>query len=219
MVAQDDIVVAVSSVLGLDKLSQLVSKCEADGHNFQLAKLQALTAMCTLHEQGQAQALEMGRKALAVLGELGEEQPPSAERENEERLELTLMNRVLLAGSPADWQYLPRLAYLTNSTSTDKIPVEQTFAYYYSANPSALAGDLEGFAETFLPFPEKASDVARTHPDEGTRVFVLQVLCTCAMYEVSLKYNKKFDWARLFGKHGELLVQTCHECKYDTHMT
>ena len=220
---QDDIVVAASVVLGVQKMTQLVANAEAKGGDtdrFRLAKLAALASGCVRREEGGRNALVMGRKALDVLGAGVEDNSVSEHREDEERLELKLINTVMLGSDPADFKYLPRLEYLVTTDAADSMIVEKCYAFYFKANPLLIMGQLENFAEAFMSFPETTSQVCCTHPDEHARTFALIVLATCAVYEVVLSQNStkaRWDWDRLFGQNGSLLKEFSSKYNYDVH--
>ena len=48
-------------------------------------------------------------------------------------------------------------------------------------------------AEAWLPFPQAFAELARTHADEGTRLFAAMQLGTLLVYELALHY-RLWNW-------------------------
>eukprot|EP01047_Picozoa_sp_COSAG01_P054129 COSAG01_NODE_5877_length_3973_cov_2.627001_4_plen_470_part_00 len=153
-----------------------------------------------------------------MLGELAEARADdiSGQREYEERLELALIVSVMSCGDPADFKYLPRLHYLLTTASCDKSPQEKFFGLYLKSQSMMVMGDMENYADAYLDCAEMAADLAKTHPQESTRNFMLQLLNTLAVYQFVLKHER-WDWEKIWGENGALLVRAHDTYRYDLH--
>eukprot|EP01047_Picozoa_sp_COSAG01_P079063 COSAG01_NODE_14846_length_1403_cov_3.180982_2_plen_183_part_00 len=118
---QDDIVVSADIVLGTEKVCQLAVKAESSSDKWQHVKLASLAGNSLRRDNDVLAAAEMWRKALDTLVELAEG-APTEQRNYQERLELSLINKLFSLSNPADFARMPRLQTLlqTAPTSVDK---------------------------------------------------------------------------------------------------
>lgn len=77
------------------------------------------------------------------------------------------------------------------------IPVTAAFARSWPTLMCLLTGQFGenglALAETFLPFAEAVSEVARTHADESTRAFGAIALMTLGFHPVAVRHDR-WSW-------------------------
>eukprot|EP01047_Picozoa_sp_COSAG01_P033032 COSAG01_NODE_2413_length_7745_cov_2.532304_6_plen_182_part_00 len=130
---QDDIVANATVVLGSEKVSQLALKAESSSDKWHYVKLASLAGDC-LRRNGDLAMGDMWRKALDTLAELAEG-APTEQRNDRERLELELMNKVFTLSNPTDFARMPRLQKLLQ---TAPISMDKCFGFYWPGNVAVL---------------------------------------------------------------------------------
>ena len=121
-------------MLKTEKMMQIASKAEVGEDKWLFAKLGAAAGSCARKQDSYAAAVEIERRVVDALGEIGQGEP-TERRDDEERLELEVLNKVFGAMDPADYKYAERLAYLVETPASDKIIAVKAFAIWYTATP------------------------------------------------------------------------------------
>ena len=110
------------------------------------------------------------------------------------------------------------VAYLQDTESAKTTPIVAAMSLYWPSFIVSATGQYGenglAFAESWLPFCRAIADLARAHVDESTRVNAAQYLGTFGPWEAALRHSS-WDWDRIFGTNGELLLLGTHGYNFD----
>ena len=89
------------------------------------------------------------------------------------------------------------MAYLVETPAAERIPVTAAMGRFWLSFPLWITGAIgeggKNMADAWFPFAEAVSDIARTHTDDGTRLFARLYLSTFGPWELVVRQDR-WDW-------------------------